>query len=351
MTPLFTIQCRHDYFADGVCRALSLVPTQRSAALLARYRLLFRPLPGGGSIYYEDGASPLAQFSESAPLAFWLIGRDPALNDYTDVAAKGSTGLFYFDNLHCKPKSSSKLASGPLTAPRLSAYPPRFSLPVDPARRAARLDLLGQLSGGAPPVWQAQSPDATLSALPLDFSALDEGRYRLNVDGAHTLDFWLGKPPSNAWGVAAIYPGGLLLADSVPAAARTIDGKGEVNLKTYSIELAARSVRWRYHLIGQSGMNLADYQLLATRTTGETVHFEGAPGDTVDGRPSYCFTASDPLPLAERPGDKVSVQLASLPQARTQLSVNLAYPRMGNVGGAQGSAQNRQQFADIFVYL
>ncbi|TKC88715.1 hypothetical protein FAZ69_13260 [Trinickia terrae] len=348
MSPLFTLQCRHGYFADGVCRALSLAPTPNCAQLLARYRLRFQPLPGGGTVHYEDGASPLAQFTESAPLAFWLISRDPALSDYTDVAGKRAAGLFYFDNLHCEPETEtgSTLSGGPLAVPCLPARPPRFGLPVDPPRRAARLELFGPLPG-AVPVWQAQSPDASLAALPLDFGALDEGRYRLNADGVQLLDFWLGNPPANAWGVAAIYLGGPRLADSVPAAACAIGRTGEISVRTYGIELTARSLLWRYHLIGRSEMNFANYQLVANRTAGGPVHFDGAPGDPVAGQPSYCFTAREPLALAERPGDTVSVQLASLLHARPQLSVNLAYPRPGNVSGAQDG----QQFADVFVYL
>lgn len=349
MKALFDVQCLHDYFANGVCRALRLVPTSNCARLLARYRLVFRALPGGGAVYYNEDASPLAQFTESAPLAFWLINDDPALLSYTDCAesASDASRLFYFDNLHCKPRTSSTLASGTLAAPRLPACPARFELPIDPTQRAVKLELLGQLQGSKDPVWQALSPDAPLATLQLDFGSQGESRYQLTKGGVKALDFWLGQPPARAWGVVAIYPGGPRQAANVPRAARALSQESRVSAKTYSIELTARRLRWRYHLIGQTEMNLSHYQVLANHKVAGKLHFDGAPGEPLGGQPSYRFTARELLPLAERPGDAISVQLTPLPHARPQLTVNLAYPRAENVSGIE----NGQHYADVFVYL
>ncbi|RDU97543.1 hypothetical protein [Trinickia dinghuensis] len=342
MSPLLTIQCSHSYFFDGVCRVLSLMPTSACASMLARYRLLFRSSAGGGIVYYQEGVSPLAQFDESAPLAFWLIGRDPALLSYTDSNSSNAAGLFYFDNL-----LDCKLASGTLTAPQLPCLPARFGLPLDPPRRAMNLELFRRLDGGKQPVWQGRSPDVELAALALDFGVQDEGRYQLVGDGAKVLDFWLGHAPADAWGVVAIYPGGRRQAAGVAPAARAIDEKGEVSPKCYSIELLAKQVFWRYNLIGQTELNFEHYELLARRKTGEPVLFGPPQGAQFNGQPSCRFVAREPLPLAERPGDVLSVRLASKPDASPQLNLSLAYPRPENVG----SPEDGKQFADVLVFL
>ena len=342
MSPLLTIQCSHSYFSDGVCRALTLTPTSACARMLARYRLLFRSSPGGGAVYCQEDVSPLAQFDESAPFAFWLAGRDPALLIYTDSASSDATGLFYFDNL-----AGTKLASGTLAAPQLPSLQARFGLPLDPPRRAMNLELFRRLDGGKQPVWQGQSPDVELAALELDFGVQDEGRYHLMGDGAKVLDFWLGDAPANAWGVVAIYPGGRRQAAGVAPTARAIDEKGEVSPKCYIIELLAQRVFWRYNLIGQTELNFEHYELLARRKTGQPVLFEPTQGAKFNGQPSCQFVAREPLPLAERPGDILSVRLASKPHASPQLNLSLAYPRPENVG----SPEDGKQFADVLVFL
>ena len=72
---LFRIECRHDYFADNLCRVLALSPTERCRRLLERYRCLFRPHAGGGMVAYgvsdgDDPAGLLKQFGDDEPFGF-----------------------------------------------------------------------------------------------------------------------------------------------------------------------------------------------------------------------------------------------------------------------------------------
>jgi hypothetical protein len=227
--------------------------------------------------------------------------------------------------------------------------PSRFSLPVQPPLQAATLTLASQFgSNGTAPVWQQQSPDALLATLPISLGSLAEGRYQLAANGDQLLDFWLGAAPANAWGMVAIYPGGPLQAGKVAAAARVIGQQGQITPKTYTLQLNARSLCWRYHLIGESGPSYQHYQLTATHKSGGTqVAFGGAAGEAINGLPSYRFVSQQPLALSERPGDLYSVQLqpgAGMPHAA---ELRLPYPRPGNISGVEQGVR----YADVYVYL
>lgn len=356
--PLFKVQCRHDYFADGICRPLKLLPTAGCARQLARYQLRFRAESGGGEVYYQDGVSPLNQFRESTPLAFWLVNSDPGLLSYTELdasVASGEAGVFYFDNLDAQPDGQDVNAvrlnpPGPLAAPRVPTRPSRFSVPLDAPVRAVAQSLHSRLTGAAgTPVWQLPSADAALRTLPFAFGDVGEGRYLLSVDGREVLDFWLGMPPEQVWGVVAIYPGGSLQRGNFPSTLQSIAVDGKATAKTYAIQLTALALPWRYCLTGQPGAELdfEQYELVATLRNGQQVSFIGGPGDALDGRPVYRFASPHALPLGERPGDALSVQLRPKPGARPTAPLRLGYPQPRNISGAAAGGP----YADVYVHL
>jgi len=365
---LLTVRCRHDYFVDGNCRALRLVPTAECAQQLARYRLHFRPDAGGGTLYYQPGLSQLDRYTERVPLAFWLINHDPALDSYTTLDAAvsdaGMDGVFYFDNLTALAAPDGALwlnalpdadgapqaqAPGSPQAPRLPARGARFSAIPDRPLRAAQLALYPQLAGkdGAP-LWQARSADALLASVLVALGAVAEGRYRLALEGSSTLDFWRGSPPRRAWGVVAIYAGGKAQAGAPGPALRPIAADGTVQARIYEVALTALALPWRYQLISQEGSKAdwSGYELVATPTGKHAVGFSGAVGAALDGRAVYQFLSDQPLPLAERPGTALSVQLRPGARTRHVLPLNLAYPEPGNIRGA-GAAR----YAEVYVHL
>src|SRR5688500_358250 len=102
--PLFSIECLHAYFANGICRTLVVSPTAATVRLFQRHHLRFRSSPGGGTIYYEETSTNLPRLSgEPSPLAFALASTDPLFEIYTDDGdaavgrAPGGT-IRYFSN-------------------------------------------------------------------------------------------------------------------------------------------------------------------------------------------------------------------------------------------------------------
>lgn len=364
--PLLTLRCRHDYFADGVCRPFKLVPTAACLQQLARYQMAFRPAAGGGIVYYQPGISALDDYTETAPLAFWLMNGDLALDGYTalDEAAAGAEGLFYFDNLGAAADASGivQLNAAPdddgvlwpqppggVTAPRLPTRGARFSFVSGQPVRAASMALYPRLPGldGAP-CWSAASPDAWLAGVPVALGAIAEGRYRLTLEGSAALDFWLGTPPAGAWGVAAVYAGGKAQAGSLAPVLRAIAADGTVQPLTCEIGLTALALPWRYNVIAESGIAVdwSHYELVATPAGGQPVGFSGKAGTPIDGRSVYQFVSDAPLPFTERPSDVLAVHLHPGAHARHLLPLSLAYPEPANV-----RLDGDVRYAEVYAHL
>ena len=341
MTPLFSLRALHDYFADGLCGALQWQPSASTRQQLARYQLVFRGERGGGTVYYRAGISPLDQYLETAPMVFWLLNDDLAFGDYTELVQTAG-GMRYFDNLRAAPDGT--LNDGPC----LPCKPARFSVPLNPSRRAAALAVRAQLAP-EPPVWQAISPDVLLANLPIDLQGLDEGRYVVQIDGAAASDFWLGAPPHGAWGMVAIYVGGGLQSSHLPPDECMITADGRVRTRTFMLRFAARRLPWRYSLIGQPlrPLDWSNYVLTAIPVEGAAVDFIGASAPALDGQPVYRFTSAHALALSERPGERIKLQLQPRPGTRHATTLRLPYPQPANVGGLSDG----ELHAEVYIYL
>jgi len=331
-TLLLALQCRHAYFSDGVCRPLRVHPSAACLAQLARHRMLWRPLPGGGEIHAPVDAP--AGYDESGPLTMLLVSEDEYLMNYTGGAwpqgPERLPSVWYVDNLRAR-QGLLHPEDGYSVPQRLPLMGHRFQwAPEQPVavRTLALLDALGRTALEAAPSAQQPQP-----AITLDLSPLDEGRYTLLLNGLAALDFYLcDAPASRLWGVCALYAG------------------GAISPQRYTIALRGRETHWRYTLIAPGPD--PDYRQCTVR--GERRAIAGAAPEPiafsdegepllVDGRKAARYTSLQPLPLSEFPGDSMRFTLqtgdAGMGQGR---SLRLPY--------AQGKVL-AQQYSDIYVYL
>lgn len=274
-TELFRLQCRHDYFADGVCHLLEATPTAQCRRQLDRYGGIFRPIPGGGVVCFDD-RNLLRLFDETTPFAFSLTGPAATLAACTDPgtapAMPPSDGLFYFSNL------AGQTLLHPTGAPFAEG-----ALPVQSPRAAARAETVTDMLG---------------NRLPADLGALPEGRYRWPEDGG---DFYLsGLPAAARWGVAEIFFRG---AGDIPKAPTV-----------YAIALAARRSVWRYHIVSQSAVDrtYGDYRIAGTPISGAAggpIDFAAPVTESIGGKAAWMFESSVPIALRQYPADHYAFTL------------------------------------------
>ena len=330
-TLMLALQCRHAYFSDGVCRPLRAHPSAACLAQLARHRMLWRQLPGGGEIHAPADAP--AGYDARGPLTILLVNEDPHLMNYTGGAwpqgPERLPSVWYLDNVRAQ-QGLLHPEDGYSVPERLPLMGRRFQwAPEQPVtvNTLALLDALGGTALEATP--SAQQPQPLIT---LDLSALEEGRYTLLLNGQAALDFYLcDAPATRLWGVCALYAGG-----AIPP-------------QRYAIALRGREIHWRYTLISPGAD--PDYRQCTVRgerraagAAAEPIAFSGEGEPLlVDGRKAVRYTSLQPLPLSEFPGDSMRFTLqtgdAGMGQGR---SLRLPY--------AQGKVLARQ-YSDIYVYL
>jgi hypothetical protein len=304
--PLFSIECLHGYFADRVCRALTLNPTAAGARLCERHRLRFRAFRGGGTVYYEESASNLTRLrGETSPLAFALTSIDPLFGIYTDDggganAAPGAT-VRYFSNAegHMADVNGQRRAllhppGQPFAQPPLMVRSSRFSYRFDQPVQAV---LLQVLNADRQPVWETRTPEFAVRDWPVDLRGQPDGRYRLLIAGRPAGDFYLSdEAVVRQWGVVEVFT------------------KDINQAPTFAIAFASRGTVWRYYIFDQppGPSSYSSYEVVGVRkrsggTDGASngdIRFTKRPGTvTVNGRPAFVFESRQTLPLAEVPND------------------------------------------------
>lgn len=322
--PWLALRCEHAYFADGVCRALSVRAAARTARTLAGMGLRLRAEAGGATLYYLDsGAAP--RLDAGAPLSFLLESGDPALMQYTEVeqGSGAAAGIWYFDNRgHADGLLNPDGGASRLI--RLALMPRRFCWPLAAPQTVSALavrDVLGQTV-----LEYAFAQPVKRSAIELDLRDLDDGRYTLLVDGEERFDFFLtDAAPGRTWGAVLLYPE-LVGAD-----------------QAYRIALRARSRKWRYLVVAASVPPSSEkYAVVRVSDEANALFKAVAPRD-VDGRKALVFESESALPLCEQPGvnARFALQRTSNGDGRT---ANRALPSPAADGLVDG-------FFNIYVYV
>lgn len=354
---LFEIVCWHGYVGGQPCGAVHLLPTAACRDLLRRYRWSLRPIPGGIQVYCVPGDAivPLASFDETAALTFTLCSSDPALFSYTDMpdAAAAASGIHYFDNRDCDVSCDASallhppgqpFADGPL---RLS--PSRF------ACQAPSPTVTERLSGCpvSPPATAPQAPQM------IDLRDWPQARYGLASNGSALYDFFLGpKLAADAWGIVAIYAGGVAQRKARPDGIYPIGTGGLPDPQSYRIVLGERHCLWRYHIVAKcaglpapSGQVSAFDHRKAPATLPAAGTFKRLPGTAdVNGRASAVFESSQALPLLAVPDADVAYFFQSDGQGMKKgKELMLPYPAPHML--ARATADTQQLCADMYVYL
>jgi hypothetical protein len=373
---LFRIECLHRYFGGAACRSLTLSPTHDCRDLLARYRMLFRSATGGGAVYgpRQSPADWLRLFDESFPFTFAFTSTDPALDAYTEIntgaggepsAFDPSENLFYFDNTSdhtAEVFGGQRLllhAPGePFAGAALSVRPKLFDFSSQGSSTNHDLHILEPLSGKVLGQLSAQHG----APIALDLRRLPEGHYLLAMDGQELLKVYLSnRPPAQLWGAVSIYLGGVSQSVFLPAACQTLDERGNVSPKTFTIALDSRKTIWRYYIIDPAGkQNFGHYELTGATKRSATPETGAAPeirfrrlSETtpVGGRTAWVFESQSPMPLLQAPGAEFLLTLRPSGNGkRGERPIPLPYARGGSLAKTGGGGA-QPPCSEVFVYV
>lgn len=371
-TRLFEVSILHDYFLDGVAKGIRLIPTEETAELMKKGRMLSRQTPKGLLVLYsseEDRLTPEVSLTTPVHFHFWVQSDDPALFfAVTDLRKGGRTF-----------KSGECLAfrSVPANASENQANPEKIQLDlwdgIRPKSQSIRLSLSpvpskvllqvkdpsgnqissGFDSSGTPlPLDRELLPDDRGDfLLAIDLKGKPEGNYQVILrDAANTTDLWKKEyflthnPPS-------LSPVGVLRL-SYPAAPDRLYGPMEY----FAIDLKRKSTKWTYYIISQNKkVDLAAAQL-SIQDKGNP---PGSPYATyifqqigtapnadvkVNNAETVIFKSQVPIPFFE--GPKLNLELRRKPGNRVLFS-HLPNPsRTGTVKVNPG-----EEISEIYVFI
>jgi hypothetical protein len=101
--PFSSIRLRHDYFPDGNCPAVSLVPSQETGQIMQKLGIRMLVKDFRTELFYNKGTTPQGQLLQTdAPirLSFILRSTDPLFHNYTlPEDGKSETEPRFFNNL------------------------------------------------------------------------------------------------------------------------------------------------------------------------------------------------------------------------------------------------------------
>jgi hypothetical protein len=367
--PLFAIELLHGYFADGLCKVLTLAPTAETRRLMDRYRLLFRPSANGGTVSWSrhPDIDFLQLFNETIPFAFTLTCGDLEFTRYTELDAAAAMAspadtVFYFNNLD--PASGPVAGRADLllhppgrafAAGALPVRPAQSRLSFDPPARKASLKILDTLTGQA--VRQFQTADGETRFFPLDLSGLDPGRYQLAINRKKPTAFYLSETPAvRCFGVVEIFAGGPAMGERVPAACRVIDPAGRPEPKTFAVRFDNRRTTWRYYVFAASGeRSFEGYQVLGQSRRAANgngaIRFLARPEPVdLEGRPARVFESEEPIALWQSPAEEHAFTLK--PNGRVGGGASFPLPYAESSGTRlEGEGTARRMVSEIFVYL
>jgi hypothetical protein len=357
LSSLFGISCPHTYFADQLCDAFTLAPTNACQKLMSQYGLLFRPVRGGGTMYYSD-AERIKAYSDWRPLDFIIANKDPDLLNYSaiDLASlsEGSNArflladsIFYADNLQ---QQSAEL-SPDFSDSALPIQPPVFFYDSSQPLVSAQLSLLDPLQQVC---WQQVSSSLPQTAIQIALHGVPPGRYTLQVNGAKVLDFYLSLQPGvHQFGTLAIYPGGAQQSPWMPQACAAISADGVLTNPQYTFSLSPRQTVWRYHIYSTIDLRTWHVQAAPARGASVTSSVPTFICSNPDGPSPWVYESRQAIALEQAPATwnfALTRFLNSERAVRGGSKIKLPYARGATLVAAQAGVP-LGGYSDIFVYL
>lgn len=164
--PLFSLEMRHDYYADGMCPDFDIVPTARTQQLLANYRCVLQPFAWGLRVMTQVAANGTAFITlpDTLQFEFALRLNNPDFVLFTDLSGTLRQGAMLVNRAGSNALQVAEISSAPVQSATASsgasgatAAPGPAAAPSEPAVFAAvRLTLGGAARVLPQPDWQFQ---------------------------------------------------------------------------------------------------------------------------------------------------------------------------------------------------
>lgn len=297
--PLLQLKLRHDFFADGSCPPVTMVPCQTSARMMSTlgWQFLARQHSNATVVCPQHDGTPPSSLTDGRPmqLSFWLRYTDPTFINYTDIPIRQQDNSAYF----ASNQTNNEVCFATNEADRLPLHRPDSQLTSD-------------LPAGVYTIENADTgqPETVLLA----------------TDGYQRGDL----------GLVTIYLGD-------PANGSLISpADGTITPISFTTSFRARATYWRYYLIGDKHH---DFQIsggaFSAVESPETLRI-------LKGRQATVLASLHPLHLRQRPDLNLLLTAASKSGQADLSPMRLPTAATNQV---RIDPNSEAVFSDIYVWL
>ncbi|TXF86661.1 hypothetical protein FUA23_19350 [Neolewinella aurantiaca] len=338
---LLQIRLQHDYFSDGNCRDLVLVPSPLTAQLMESMTVRMVARNYGTELFYgetDDHPNPLKNLKAPLRLSFWLRTATPLLYNYTNHLPEApSSSLLYFTNYG---QGSAKIFSAnPDALTGVVSPVSEWEVSNNPAEA-----WVADENGDALPDGAAMPGPGSSTRVDIMSAGLQAGRYFLR-DGEEATPF---LPKSDGYQVGDIGLLSITLGDTGDGNHAILAPDGSIDPAVYTISFSARSTFWRYYIIGRT-VNL---EKLSISSEGDSPEFRVPTPPTrplANGSEAAVLVSASPIPLRFRPPERFLLTYTD--EAGNIHPDAILLP---NAGGEQVTRDEHDPtvfYSDMFVYL
>lgn len=348
---LFELEIKHD-FLNGT-GGLIPEPTPLCAGRLADNGLIFRKTAGGFSVLYECVKDPsgkrqfLRPLEDGTAFQFALMASSPFFLNSSELPLGGDApfeSIYIMDNLANNIQNGSLLLTSATGSPymtgqdRIKLKPPVFEHAFATPNQSAQCEVID--SFGKTVIKKTLPASGGRARFPIDVRDHPPGRFRMKIDGAQAMDFyvdtWLSR--KGVFGVVEIYNE----AREAPRY-RFIAPDGSPVKRAYAVKVGAREAFWRYKVVlrNRPSMNPSD---LSITHPDATITFQmGAPAALSDGAKVVTFVSNKKLSMKPR-----AVKGINLKGPGAFKVENLPSPA---VSAITSDAPGGDIFSDAFIYI
>ena len=351
---LCSIQFRHNYYNDGLCRDFTIEPTQATKLLLSNYRLILKQSAFGFTIL-ADKDKTFEYFKkyrkqiQGQKLSFVLKTKNVRFINFSNLPFLPSNTIHYFNNLQgtTNANKESLLHPTPLVEKnkdiQLPLVPPVFNYTFSEQLKYIDYDIKNIGNNKIEkPLPTAFNEQYTSKKQQVDLSYLPTGKYQIYTKkDKETFDFYTGTHEFNqCFGVVDIF-----IDDTVTKTHRLYNDK-EITPQDYMIDFDARATYWRYYFINQQEVKYSNFELSNKEQnlqflTPENIHLN-------NGKKAIRIASKEPIKLHEIPKYKMELRVKKNGKKTPKIiklptpSIDVVKPDLQNIDNV---------YSDVYIYL
>lgn len=342
---LFDIEFLHDYYADGKCSDLVIVPSLACELVMKQLGLRF--------IRTETGCKIFARVSEvnnkdlvntllpdNTRLTFLLFLQNPAFHTITQLSLKKKEKeQYYFNNLvnNTGPGNTAMLVADTTTKKLSDKDRIRFE---KKSFQFAHADAVQQKTGEIRFTDSGEILSSTLDNnndqfnFSFDLQVAGGGRAGFFINNINADNFYAADPSDHpgTFGVVEIFH-----RSTLPDTYRFINTDKAVQPKKYKITFANRQTTWRYVVNKKFNQQITNVNI--SKTNGTTLSFSKKAGTPDD---QFILVSTVPIPLKQETVSGIRMT----DQDDKEIIAHLPNPS-ATILKEEGS----QLFSDIFITI